>query len=76
MRLRSRLVLLVLALAVGDRPGRVLEAVGKNLLAEPQVSGVVVNSRDVTERRRAEDIARQSAPALKPSRAQRAPPLG
>ena len=31
-----------------------LEAVAKNLLADPSVGGIIVNARDVTERRRAE----------------------
>jgi diguanylate cyclase (GGDEF)-like protein/PAS domain S-box-containing protein len=34
---------------------RVLEAVGRNLLDDPVVGGVVVNARDVTERREAEE---------------------
>jgi PAS domain S-box-containing protein len=35
----------------------VLEGKGRNLLGEPAVSGVVVNSRDVTERKRAEEVS-------------------
>jgi PAS domain S-box-containing protein len=31
-----------------------LEAIGNNLIAEPSVQGIVVNSRDITERKRAE----------------------
>src|SRR5690606_11189267 len=31
-----------------------LEAVGRNMLANPWVQGIVLNSRDVTERKRAE----------------------
>ena len=38
----------------------VLEGVGKNLLHEPHVKGIVVNYRDVTERQRMEDALRQS----------------
>ncbi len=34
---------------------RMLEAVGRNLLHHPAVGGVVVNARDVTERKEAED---------------------
>src|ERR687893_134922 len=37
-----------------DGSWRFLEAVGNNLLADPSVSGMVVNSRDITERKRAE----------------------
>jgi PAS domain S-box-containing protein len=35
-----------------------LEATGKNLLNDPAIAGIVVNSRDITERRRAEREAR------------------
>jgi PAS domain S-box-containing protein len=38
-----------------DGSWRWLEATGTNLLADPDVGGFVVNSRDVTERRRATD---------------------
>jgi len=37
-----------------DGSTRYLEAVGKNLLDDPAVQGVVVNTRDVTERKQAE----------------------
>lgn len=37
-----------------DGSWRFLEALGNNLLADPSVSGMVVNSRDVTERKQAE----------------------
>ena len=37
-----------------DGSWRFLEAVGNNLLANPSVSGMVVNSRDITERKLAE----------------------
>src|SRR5918994_4667409 len=37
-----------------DGSWRFLEAVGNNLLADPNVSGMVVNSRDITERKQAE----------------------
>jgi PAS domain S-box-containing protein len=33
---------------------RVLEAIGRNLLDDPAVAGIVVNSRDITERKEAE----------------------
>jgi PAS domain S-box-containing protein len=39
-----------------DGSWRTLEATGNNLLHEPGVAGVVVNSRDITERKRAEDV--------------------
>ncbi len=34
---------------------RILEAVGNNLLDDPAVEGVVINARDITERKRVED---------------------
>jgi PAS domain S-box-containing protein len=37
-----------------DGSSRFLEAVGKNLLDDPAVQGVVVNTRDITERKQAE----------------------
>ena len=37
-----------------------LEAIGSNRLDDPNVNGIVVNSRDITERRRVEDSLRQS----------------
>ena len=44
-----------------DGSWRWLESVGTNLLADPEVSGYVVNSRDVTERRKAEERYRRLA---------------
>jgi two-component system NtrC family sensor kinase len=45
-----------------DGSWRVLEAIGKNMLDHPMLGGVLINSRDVTERRRIEDeLARQRA---------------
>jgi len=46
-----------LTLRVRHRDGgwRVFEAIGRNLLDDPSVRGIIVNSRDVTERRRAEE---------------------
>jgi PAS domain S-box-containing protein len=45
-----------------DGSWRVLEAIGKNMLDHPLLAGFLVNSRDVTERRRVEDeLARQQA---------------
>lgn len=37
-----------------DGPWRTIESVGRNLLTDPVVGGIVVNSRDVTGRKRAE----------------------
>ncbi len=39
---------------------RYLEAVGQSRLSDPEIAGVVVNSRDVTDRREAEAEVRQS----------------
>lgn len=36
-----------------------LEATGKNMLSDPAIQGIVVNSRDITERRRAEEEERK-----------------
>jgi two-component system NtrC family sensor kinase len=45
-----------------DGSWRTLEAIGKNMLDHPTLAGFLVNSRDVTERRRVEDeLARQQA---------------
>ncbi|HEX9939475.1 MAG TPA: EAL domain-containing protein [Longimicrobium sp.] len=46
-----------LTLRVRHRDGswRVFEAIGRNLLDDPAVRGIIVNSRDVTSRRRAEE---------------------
>ncbi|MGH9187610.1 MAG: diguanylate cyclase domain-containing protein, partial [Acidimicrobiales bacterium] len=43
---------------------RDLELLGNNLLADPDVGAVVMNGRDVTERRRAEDLLAQEAKLL------------
>jgi diguanylate cyclase (GGDEF)-like protein len=46
-----------------DREGqwRYLEAISNNLLADPEVSGIVVSARDITERKRYEDqLTRQA----------------
>jgi PAS domain S-box-containing protein len=37
----------------------ILESVGKNLLNDPDIAGVIVNSRDITDRRNIEDIRRK-----------------
>lgn len=39
---------------------RVLESVGKNLIEDPLVRGIVVNSRDISERKQAEEQLRQT----------------
>ena len=45
-----------------DGSWRVLEAIGRNMLDHPMLTGLLVNSRDVTERRRIEDeLASQRA---------------
>jgi PAS domain S-box-containing protein len=42
-----------------DGPWRVIESVGRNLLDDPAVEGLVINSRDVTERRLNEERLRR-----------------
>jgi diguanylate cyclase (GGDEF)-like protein/PAS domain S-box-containing protein len=44
-----------------DGSWRIFEGVGRNLLDDPVVHGVVINSRDVTERRRREEQVRRLA---------------
>jgi PAS domain S-box-containing protein len=39
---------------------RVLESIGRNMLGDSRVPGIVVNSRDITERKEAEERLRQS----------------
>ncbi len=43
-----------------DRSWRTFEGIGKNLLDDPAVRGVIVNSRDITERKRMEGALRAS----------------
>ncbi len=43
-----------------DGSWRYLEGIGKNLLDNPAIAGIVVNSRDVTERKQAEQALRES----------------
>jgi PAS domain S-box-containing protein len=43
-----------------DGSWRVLEAVGRSLLHDPIVGGIVVNTRDITERKRVEEALRAS----------------
>lgn len=47
-----------------DGSWRYLEAVGNNMLDEPVMAGIVVNARDVTDRRQARDALRRSVDAL------------
>jgi PAS domain S-box-containing protein len=47
-----------------DGTWRVLEARGKNLLEHPEVQGVILNSRDVTERKRTGEQIREQAALL------------
>jgi nitrogen fixation negative regulator NifL len=41
-----------------DGSWRIIEAIGRNLLDDPAVHGAVINGRDITERRRAEEEQR------------------
>ncbi len=56
----DRLVRLEARFRHRDGSWRYLEVVGQNRLADPEVAGVIVNSRDVTDRRRLEEQLRQS----------------
>jgi PAS domain S-box-containing protein len=49
-----------LSLSVGAEPARCYEATFTNLAAEPAIAGVVVNLRDITDRRSAEAELRES----------------
>jgi two-component system NtrC family sensor kinase len=47
-----------------DGSWRIFEAIGKNLLDEPAIGGFVVHTRDITERKRAEEQLQQQQEAL------------
>ncbi|MBI4429300.1 MAG: PAS domain S-box protein, partial [Ignavibacteriales bacterium] len=48
-----------------DGAWRLLEVTGKNLLSNPSVRGIVINSRDITDRRDAENELRNSEMRLR-----------
>ncbi len=50
-----------------DGSWRYLEAAGKNLLDEPAVAGIVISSRDITERKAMEQALRESRQSLRRS---------
>src|SRR5450756_653429 len=43
-----------------DGSWRILEGMGNNLMDQPGVSGLVINARDITERKQAEDSVRRA----------------
>ena len=53
-----------------DGAWRTMESVARNLLAHPAVGGIIVNSRDITQRRAAEAELRSKEIALKSSHEQ------
>jgi|GEM_PF-3031348 len=52
-----------------DGSWRILEIIGRNLLDNPNVNGVIVNSRDVTERKRIEALQKEKEAAEEANRA-------
>lgn len=53
-----------------DGSWRLLESTARNLLHDPEVRGIVINTRDVSERHRAEEALREKETALRDSQAQ------
>lgn len=51
-----------------DGTWRWVEAVGKDLCDDPAIGGIVVNSRDVTERKRAEELERRATALARSNR--------
>ena len=47
-----------------DGTWRILEVIGENLLDNPALGGIVINSRDITEREQAEQALKQTTEAL------------
>jgi PAS domain S-box-containing protein len=47
-----------------DGSWKYLESIGKNLLRDPSIAGIVINSRDITERKRAEERIFEQAALL------------
>jgi len=47
-----------------DGSWRYLESIGENMIHDPHVRGIVVNSRDITERKRAEERIHEQAALL------------
>jgi len=68
-RLKSQPGLMIEDLAVrylhSDGTWHVIEASGRNLLDDPWVSGIVINFRDITDRRRMEEALRSSEEKLR-----------
>ena len=53
-----------LRIRTGDGGWRLLEVLGRNLVADPDVGGIVCNGRDVTDRRWAEELVTEQADVL------------
>ncbi len=50
-----------------DGSWRTMEAIGRNMLADPDVAGVVINYRDIMERKQAEEELRQAGERVRQS---------